>query len=1133
MAYPLHRDATPPPAADDVHQGAAPVHQDAPPASIEDLAAPATTAGPRQAIPASPDLPSIEQDVLAYWAADGTFQASIDARPPGENGSNEFVFYDGPPFANGLPHYGHLLTGYAKDVVPRYMTMRGKRVERRFGWDTHGLPAELEAERILGITDKSQIEAMGIEQFNAACRESVLRYTKEWREYVTRQARWVDFDHDYKTLDLTFMESVLWAFKQLYDKGLAYEGYRVLPYCWRDETPLSNHELRMDDDVYVSRQDPALTVGLRVVEGAGRVRPGDLLLIWTTTPWTLPSNLAVAAGSAIEYVVVEPGADSPLAGERVVLGAARVAAYARELGADARVVATLTGAELARVAYAPPFDYFAAPTAPGAAPGAAPNPLGAATHTVLLGDFVSTEDGTGIVHMAPGFGEDDMLACQAAGIATVVPVDARGRFTAEVSDYAGELVFDANPKVIRDLKDGTGPMERLAADRRPVLVRHETYQHSYPHCWRCRNPLIYKGVSSWFVRVSAFRDRMVELNKQIAWTPEHIQDGQFGKWLAGARDWSISRNRYWGSPIPVWQSDDPAYPRTDVYGSIAELERDFGVPVPDLHRPYIDQLTRPNPDDPTGRSTMRRIPDIFDVWFDSGSMPYAQVHYPFENTDWFEHHYPGDFIVEYIGQTRGWFYLLHVLATALFDRPAFRSCVSHGIVLGSDGRKMSKSLRNYPDVNEVFDRDGADAMRWFLMSSAILRGGNLIVTEDGIRDAVRQVLLPLWSTYYFFTLYANAARGGAGYAATPIEESDLGRLAPLDRYLLARTNDLVEQVTGQLDAYDIAGACEAVREHLDVLTNWYVRTQRDRFWAEDDAAFDTLFTALETLCRVMAPLAPLVTEEIWRGLTGGRSVHLTDWPVVHPAARDDALVAAMDRVRAVASAAHMLRKAHALRVRQPLSRLTVVVAEPAALAPYVELLAGELNVKAVDLRRLDDAAADEFGISQRLAVNARAAGPRLGRGVQAAIRAAKVGAWREAAGGVVVLTDDGEVPLLPAEYELTTVVLERGAEPGEAQAVAASVLPGGGFVVLDLALTDELLAEGYARDVIRDVQDERKAAGLDVADRIELSLDIPGEWARAVADHADLIARETLALEVRVEVSPTPVRAVRLAKVAG
>ena len=886
-------------------------------------------------VPASPDLPALEKDVLAYWESDGTFQASIDAREAGENGSNEFVFYDGPPFANGLPHYGHLLTGYAKDVVPRYQTMRGHRVERRFGWDTHGLPAELEAQRLLGITDTSQIEAMGLAAFNRACRESVLRYTGEWREYVTRQARWVDFDHDYKTLDVTFMESVIWAFKRLYDQDLAYEGYRVLPYCWRDETPLSNHELRMDDDVYQSRQDPALTVGLRL-------ETGELALIWTTTPWTLPSNLADRRRSGRRLRDRRAGAEEACwQGELVVLAAARLGAYAKELG-EATVVATVKGRDLAGRRYTPPFDYFVGREN---------------AHQVLLGDFVTTEDGSGIVHMAPAFGEDDMVACEAVGIAPVVPVDSQGKFTTEVPDYVGQLVFDANKPIIADLKAGSGPLERVPADQRSVLVRHETYEHSYPHCWRCRNPLIYKAVTSWFVRVSDFRDRMVELNQDITWTPEHIKDGQFGKWLSNARDWSISRNRYWGTPIPVWVSDDPAHPRVDVYGSLAELEADFGrLPTneagePDLHRPFIDELTRPNPDDPTGASTMRRIPDVLDVWFDSGSMPFAQVHYPFENAEWFEHHYPGDFIVEYIGQTRGWFYTLHVLATALFDRPSFRNVLCHGIVLGDDGRKASKSLRNFPDPAEMWDLYGSDAVRWFLMSSSILRGGNLIVGEEGIRDGVRQVLLPLWSTYYFFSLYAGAADNGKGYTAKPVDAARAATLAPMDRYVLARTRDLVATTTAQLDAYDISAACETVREHLDVLTNWYVRTQRDRFWAEDADAFDTLWTSLEMLTRVMAPLAPL-RHRGGLARADGWAQRAPDGLAGRSTSRrsTSTLVAAMDQVRAVTSTALGLRKAAGVRVRQPLHVLTVAVDDAAALAPYVDLLAAELNVKRVDLR---------------------------------------------------------------------------------------------------------------------------------------------------------------------------------------
>jgi isoleucyl-tRNA synthetase len=1004
----------------------------------------------------SPDFPALEEQVLDYWAADDTFRASVARR----DDAPEYVFYDGPPFANGLPHYGHLLTGYVKDIVPRYRTMRGYKVERRFGWDTHGLPAELEVERQLGITDKSQIDAMGIAEFNEACRESVLRYTDEWREYVTRQARWVDFDNDYKTLDPSFMESVIWAFKQLWDKGLAYEGYRVLPYCWRDETPLSNHELRMDDDIYQSRQDPAITVGFKIAGGGGHEElAGAFLLLWTTTPWTLPSNQAVAVNPDVEYVLVRSG------NRRYLLAAGRVAAYARELGEEPEILAAYRGADLLGVRYLPPFPYF----------------MDAAnSFQVLPADFVSIQDGTGIVHMSPAYGEDDMATTAKAGIVPVTPVDSKGRFDATVPDYANQHVFDANPQIIRDLKNST----RAAAVNGAVLLRHETYEHSYPHCWRCRNPLIYRAVSSWFIKVSQFRDRMVELNQEITWYPEHVKDGQFGKWLEGARDWSISRNRYWGTPIPVWVSDDPTYPRIDVYGSLDELERDFGVRPENLHRPYIDELMRPNPDDPTGRATMRRIPDIFDVWFDSGSMPYGQVHYPFENAQWFQTHFPGDFIVEYIGQTRGWFYTLHVLATALFDKPAFTTCVAHGIVLGNDGQKMSKSLRNYPDVTEVFDRDGSDAMRWFLMASPILRGGNLIVTEQGIRDGARQVLLPLWNAYSFLALYAPK-----------VGEWRTNSSHVLDRYILAKLALLRNVLTDALDVCDISGACEELRQFTEALTNWYVRRSRQRFWDEDPDAIDTLHTVLEVTARLAAPLLPLTTEVIWRGVTGERSVHLTDWPQAGVVPADPELVADMDLVREVASAASSLRKAKKLRVRLPLPKLTVAVDHPERLAPYTELIADELNVKNVELT-------DDIATHGRfeLAVNARVAGPRLGKDVQAAIKAVK-------AGDAVVHSDGtltaGPAVLQPEEYSSKLVA----ADPE----YTAALPDGAGLVVLDGAVTLELEAEGWAKDRIRELQELRKSSGLDVSDRISVVMAVPqqrAEWAQA---HRDLIAREILA----------------------
>ena len=1037
----------------------------------------------------SPNFPAIEDAVLRYWQEDDTFKASIAQRDAGVNGENEFVFYDGPPFANGLPHYGHLLTGYVKDVVPRFQTMRGKKVDRRFGWDTHGLPAELEAERQLGITDKSEIGRMGLAAFNDACRSSVLRYTQEWEEYVTRQGRWVDFDNDYKTLNVEYMESVIWAFKQLWDKGLVYEGYRVLPYCWKDETPLSNHELRMDDDVYKMRQDPAVTIGYKLKDS------DEWVLIWTTTPWTVPSNQAVAVNPEIPLVAVVPGEDGAeeLQGKTLILAEARLGAYARELGAEPQVLRTFPGSELVGAAYEPAFPYFEGRQ----------DEFGEKMHTILAADFVTVDDGTGIVHQSPAFGEEDKELTDSYGITAARPVDDAGRFDTTVADYAGQQVFDANKAIIKDLRNHTGPME----SRNALLVRHESYEHSYPHCWRCRNPLIYRAVSSWFVRVTEFKDRMVELNEQINWVPDNVKHGQFGKWLENARDWSISRNRFWGSPIPVWISSDPAYPRTDVYGSLAEIEADFGR-LPrndsgevDLHRPWVDDLTRPNPDDPTGKSVMQRIPEIFDVWFDSGSMSYAQVHYPFENSEWFDNHFPADFIVEYVGQTRGWFYLLHVLATAIFDRPAFTNCISHGIVLGSDGQKMSKSLRNYPDVNEVFNRDGSDAMRWFLMASSILRGGNLVVTEQGIRDGVRQVVLPLWNTWQFFATYSNAADGPAGEKTGYQAQTRYDSSQVLDRYLLAKTHDLITEFAEAMDGLDIWAACELVRSYLDMLTNWYVRRSRRRFWdggADTHESFDVFYTCLEAFCRVAAPLLPFTVEEIYRGLTGQRSVHLADYPDADVFPADADLVAAMDLTRDICSTASSVRKANQLRVRLPLSHLTVAT-DSDLNSDFTEIIADELNVRTVEVLDVAEAEAAGFSLSQNLVVNARAAGPRLGKQVQQVIRASKTGDWSVADGTVV----SGGIELVDGEYTLESVA-ESGTEGMELAALDS------GFLALDTRVTPELEAEGMARDAVRAIQGIRKQLDLDISDRIAVTVEAGSEAVAALEPHADLIAGETL-----------------------
>ncbi|MBI2703772.1 MAG: isoleucine--tRNA ligase [Actinobacteria bacterium] len=1021
------------------------------------------------------DYPAIERRILQTWNDHKTFERSVENRPSGENGSNEYVFYDGPPFANGLPHYGHLLTGYVKDVVPRYQTMRGRRVERRFGWDTHGLPVEMQAEKELEVSGRAAITDYGIEKFNDYCRTSVLRFTAEWEQYVTRQARWVDFHNDYKTMDLDYMESVIWAFKQLWNKGLVYEANRVMPYSWGAETPLSNFEIRLDDATR-PRQDPAITVSFTLVPQAND--PGPMkILAWTTTPWTLPSNLALAVGPDIEYAILEED------GDHFIIGDAARGKYDAQLEGT-RLHGTVKGRDLVGRTYEPLLPFFADATN---------------AFRIIPAEFVDTSEGTGIVHIAPGFGEDDQRVGEENDIPLVVPVDDSGRFTDDVPEWAGENVLDSNVAIIQHLK-ALG-----------VVVRHDTIEHNYPHCWRTDTPIIYRALPSWYVRVTDFRDRMVELNRGSAntsginWIPENVRDGQFGKWLEGARDWSISRNRFWGAPIPVWKSDNPAYPRIDVYGSLDELERDFGVRPTNLHRPFIDELVRPNPDDPTGKSMMRRVPEVLDCWFESGSMPFAQVHYPFENADWFEHHFPGDFIVEYVAQTRGWFYTLHVLATALFDKPAFENVICHGVVLDSTGRKLSKRLNNYPDPETVFETMGSDAFRWYWMQSPILRGLDFRIDKDaaGVAEVVRLVLNPIWNAFNFFTLYANAD----GYhASMRADSTDV-----LDRYILAKTRQLVDDVQQSLDDYEIAVACAQVRSYLDSLNNWYIRRSRDRFWAPagDDAndaqakraAYDTLYTVLLTLSKLTAPLLPFLAEEIYTSLTGDESVHLTDWPSAAAFPADPELVAAMDRIQDIASTASSLRKDRGIANRLPLALLTVAGRDVERLRPYAPLLAEEANVKAVELT--DQMAA--YGTFQ-LKPNGKVLGPKLGADVQRVMKAARRGDWTDNGDGTVIIED---FLLGEGEFDLTLQ-----SKDGDA---SAAVRTNDAIVVLDVELTPELRAEGLARGVVRKLNEQRKDLGLAVTDRIAITIESDDDEIRdAIVAHKEWIAGEVLATSLEL-----------------
>lgn len=1039
-------------------------------------AAQAAAARAYPSVEATPDYPKLEERVLAHWRERELFRKSVELRPAGERGANEYVFYDGPPFANGLPHYGHLLTGYVKDAVPRYQTLRGRRVERRFGWDCHGLPAEMEAEKQLGISGRAKIQEYGIERFNAHCKSSVMRYTGEWQRYVTRQARWVDFERDYKTMDLSYMESVMWAFAELHKKGLVYEGFRVMPYSWAAETPVSNFETRIDNS-YRPRQDPAVTVKFALNPRAGDDKP-LVVLAWTTTPWTLPSNLALAVGPEVEYALY----DLPN-GERWVLAAAAAARYEKELAGAARVGA-LKGAELVGRTYAPLFPYFAKH----------PN-----SFRVLAGDFVSTEDGTGVVHMAPGFGEDDMRVCAENGIAVVVPVDAQGKFTAEVPDWQGQNVLEANKPILQHLK------------QRGVVVRHDTIVHSYPHCWRTDQPLIYRAMSSWYVQVSAFRDRMVELNRSIRWIPDHVRDGQFGKWLEGARDWSISRNRFWGSPIPVWRSPSG---KIKVFGSIAELERASGQKVTDLHRPFVDQLVIRD-----GGEEYRRVEDVLDCWFESGSMPFAQVHYPFENKQWFDDHSPADFIVEYVAQTRGWFYTLMVLGTALFDRPPFRTCVCHGVVLDENGQKLSKKLRNYPDPEEVFRTIGSDALRWFLLSSPIVRGADLQIDKEGkaIGEVVRLVLNPIWNAYYFFTLYANAD-GLRGRVRADQQ-------GVLDRYILCKLRATLEATTASLDAYDLTGACAELRAFLDALNNWWIRRSRERFWAavthdaasdrDKQDAYDTLYTCLHTLCRMASPLLPLLTEEVYRGLTGEESVHLTDWPDASMLPQDTELVADMDRVRDICSAGLGLREERKLRVRLPLLNLMIEGANSRRVEPYVQFVKDELNVRNVELITPDalwDPAGSAFKIAMlSVKYDSRAVGRLLGSRFKELLAETRPG---------YVNTHMLETKYGLKQGEHYTVFFEPAKRAGlEHLAVRGA---GAGLVVgLDTTTNEELEREGLARDLVRAIQQARKDAGLHVSDAIELWIDAPADVQAAYDAHASYVNDQVLARAVRAGAAPT------------
>ncbi|MGR3912119.1 MAG: isoleucine--tRNA ligase [Candidatus Rhabdochlamydia sp.] len=995
-----------------------------------------------------------ERKILDFWEKEAIFQKSLDQT---QNGPL-FSFYDGPPFATGLPHYGHLLAGTIKDVVPRFWTMKGYHARRRFGWDCHGLPVENEIEKAHNLSGAPEIEQFGIAQFNEECRSIVLRYTKEWKTTVNRMGRWVDFDSTYHTMDKSFMESVWWVFGELYKKGLVYEGLKVMPFSAKLGTPLSNFEANLN---YKDVDDPSLVVTFPLTNA-----PDVSLLIWTTTPWTLPSNLAVAVHPEEVYVKIK----DLETGKLFILAEARVSAYFKQV----EVIAVMKGKELKNISYEPLFTYFKE-SYPHA-------------FRVLTDEFVSMEDGTGIVHMAPAFGESDFFICQKEGIDPVCPIDQNGKFTSQVPDYQGVFVKDADKEIIRSLK------------QRGRVFLHTQIRHRYPFCWRSDTPLLYKAVTTWFVAVETLKERLLKANAKIKWVPGHIQEGRFGKWLENARDWAISRNRYWGTPIPLWRSEDG---EIIVISSVQELEEKTQQKIPDLHRHFIDDLTFEQ-----GGKTFRRIPEVFDCWFESGSMPYAQNHYPFENKDLTLQSFPADFIGEGLDQTRGWFYTLTVLSTALFDEPAFKNVIVNGIILAEDGAKMSKRLKNYPEPNLIIDQFGADAVRLYLISSPAVTADDLRFSARGVELMVRQVLIPLWNCYVFLATYANI------YNFTP-KAFNLRPQADIDQWILSELQQLTQSVTESMEAYLLQKAVEPIIQFIDKLTDWYIRRSRSRFWQDEatvdrEEAFSTLYHILLTLSQILAPFAPFISESIYQGLKkeeDALSVHLCKFPEYDQNLRLKDLEEEMMRVQQVVSLGHSLRKEHHLKVRQPLRVAHIICANASileSLREQKELIQDELNVK-------DMCFHEEEGLFVTLKAkpNFRILGKKVGplmNGAQAEIQKLSLERLKALlSGNTIEITVQETVMTLTPE----DVAVEREVKPG-----VIALTEGDLTIALDTELSEDLILEGAARELINRINTLRREKDFAVTDRIEVRIQSDAFIQKAFEAHQDYVCHETLSLKV-------------------
>ncbi|QEN04010.1 isoleucine--tRNA ligase [Thiospirochaeta perfilievii] len=1011
-------------------------------------------------------FPLMEEEILKFWKEKDIFKRSIEQR----EGCQEYIMFDGPPFATGLPHFGHFVPGTIKDIFPRYQTMKGKKVERRFGWDCHGLPVEFEMEKELGISGKTEIEKYGIPEFNEKCRSIVLRFTKEWESVINRLGRWVDFDNDYKTMDPDYMESIWWVFKQLWDKELVYEGHRIMPYCPRCSTVLSTHELNMGG--YEDVHDNAITVKFKLKD-----EDNTFFMAWTTTPWTLPSNLALAVGPEIEYVKVKDKDEDCY----YIMAKERVSAYYKlEEGESLDIVWEKKGSDLLGLSYEPLMPYFEDAVEQGA-------------FKVFTADYVTTDSGTGIVHIAPGFGEDDHLVLKGTGIKTVCPIDGECKFTGEIPDYKDRYVKDCDKDITNRLKE------------EGKLIKREQYLHSYPHCWRCKSPLIYRAISSWFIDVDQIKDKMLSANEQINWVPSHLQKGRFGKWLEGAREWSVSRNRYWGNPIPIWQCPDC---KKDIcIGSRQELENLSGkTDIDDLHKHFVDDITIPC----SCGGTMKRVEEVLDCWFESGAMPYAQNHYPFENKEMFEANYPADFISEGLDQTRGWFYTLTVLAAALFDKPAFKNVVVNGLVLAADGKKMSKSLRNYTDPMEVINNFGADALRLFLMHSSVVKGEGLKYSDDGVKDVLKSIILPLWNAYSFFITYANIDN-------VTIKQGPKNPENPLDKWIISETETLIANVTEKLDAYDVREAIDEFVKFIDSLNNWYIRRSRKRFWkSESDndktEAYQAIWYALMNLVKVACPFVPYISEEIYQNLRTEdmpESVHLCDFPVAKVENRDERLELKMSLTRQAVSMGRALRSLHTLKTRQPLKSMFMVTRdenEKSVLLEMSDIIKEELNVKEVLLRENE-----EELVEYSCKANFKVLGKLLGKNMKnAAAEISKLdgSAIKGLLEGKTLTVSYVGSNKTEQDVEITEehVVISRAEKEG------LKVLNEGMLTIaLDAVLTDELIQEGIVRDIIRGVNNLRKDSNLEVVDRISLGIEGSDKVKEAAESFKEYLLNETLA----------------------